>query len=209
MALPIVLEVFSDYVWPWCYFSTVRTERLRKTYGVQIKWLAFPLHPETPEEGITLKELFAGRNVDVAAIQQRLRAVADTLGLTLFDRSKTYNTRRAQELAKWAESKGRGDEFHDAVFRAYFAKAKNIAGVDELVEIAASTGLQADEARNAIGAVEFRDAVDADWARARSLRVTAVPTFIIGDQMTVGFQSHEVLAQFVEPVIRRITGDGQ
>jgi len=178
-------------------------------FGVRIKWLAFPLHPETPEEGITLKELFAGRNVDVAAIQQRLKAVADSLSLTLVDRSKTYNTRRAQELAKWAESKGRGDEFHDAIFRAYFAEAKNIAGVDELVEIGASAGLQADEVRNAIGTAEFRDAVDADWARARSMRVTAVPTFVIGDRMTVGFQSYEVLAQFVEPVARRITGDGE
>lgn len=156
-----------------------------------------------------MEELFAGRNVDVAAIQQRLKTVADSLGLTLADRSKTYNTRRVQELAKWAESREKSDEFHDAVFRAYFAEGKNITGPDELVEIAVSVGLRGDEARNAIGMAEFRDAVDADWARARSLRVTAVPTFIIGDRMTVGFQSYEALSQFVEPALQRITGDGE
>jgi predicted DsbA family dithiol-disulfide isomerase len=31
-------------------------------------------------------------------------------------RKKTYNSRLAQELGKWAETKGKGDEYHDAVF---------------------------------------------------------------------------------------------
>ena len=39
----------------------------------------------------------------------RLKQVAEELGLTLGKRKKTYNSRLAQELAKWAESKGRGD----------------------------------------------------------------------------------------------------
>jgi predicted DsbA family dithiol-disulfide isomerase len=39
--------------------------------------------------------------------------------------------------------------------------------------------------------------VDADWSRARTLSVTAVPTFIAGGRKTVGFQSYEALAHFV------------
>jgi predicted DsbA family dithiol-disulfide isomerase len=58
-----------------------------------------------------------------------------------------------------------------------------------------------------IGAAEFQNAVDADWARARSLMVTAVPTFIIRDRKTAGFQSYEALAQFVEPAIESIAKD--
>ncbi len=162
-----------------------------------MKWLAFPLHPEVPDEGLAIGELFAGRNIDLPAIEKRLRQVADSLGLPIVDRPKTYNSRRAQELAKWAESKGRGDEFHNAVFRAYFARGRNIATPDELVEIAASVGLPGDDARNAIGMEEFRTAVDADWARAHALGVTAVPTFIIGDRRTAGFQPYEALARFV------------
>ena len=119
---------------------------MSREYEIEVRWLAFPLHPETPEEGLTLEELFAGRNVDVPRIQQRLKRVADSLGLPLAGRTKTYNSRLAQELGKWAESEGAGDRFHHAVFRAYFAEKQNIARVDELVGLAASVGLPADVA---------------------------------------------------------------
>ena len=128
---------------------------------------------------------------------KRLKRVAASLSLPLGPRTKTYNTRQAQELAKWAESQGKGDEFHDAVFRAYFADGKNIAKVDALVGLAASMGLPADEARRVIQARSFRGAVDADWARSQALGITAVPTFIVGDQRIVGFQPYEALAQLV------------
>ncbi len=89
-------------------------------------WVAFPLHPEIPEEGLTLEELFRGRNSDMDEMMARLKRVAREEGLPLGDRRRTYNSRLAQELGKWAEEKGRGEDFHAAVFRAYFADGKNI-----------------------------------------------------------------------------------
>ena len=59
----------------------------------------------------------------------------------------TYNSRRAQELGKWAETKGCGDAFHNAVFRAYFADGRNIADENILGDIAHTVGLNANEAR--------------------------------------------------------------
>ncbi len=170
---------------------------MSREYEIEVRWLAFPLHPETPEEGLTLEELFAGRNVDVPRIQERLKRVADSLGLPLAGRTKTYNSRLAQELGKWAESEGAGDRFHHAVFRAYFAEKLNIARVDELVGLAASVGLPADAARHVVLARTFRAAVDADWDRSFTLGITAVPTFIVAGRRAVGFQPYETLAQLV------------
>jgi predicted DsbA family dithiol-disulfide isomerase len=133
----------------------VRIDQLKKEYDVGVRWIAFPLHPETPEEGLTLEELFAGRAVDIPVIQQRLKRAAESLGLTLSDRTKTYNSRLAQELAKWTEFKGKGDKFHDAVFKAYFVDGKNIARTDELVSLATSVGLTENEARHVIKARTF------------------------------------------------------
>ena len=31
---------------------------------MQVNWVHFPLHPDTPAEGMSLEELFRGRNVD-------------------------------------------------------------------------------------------------------------------------------------------------
>jgi hypothetical protein len=41
----------------------------------------FPLHPETPQEGRSLEELFAERGVDLAASMERLKRVALECGL--------------------------------------------------------------------------------------------------------------------------------
>ena len=129
---------------------------------------------------------------------QRLKQVAGELGLPLADRTYTYNSRLAQELSKWAEAGGKGDEFHNAVFRAYFVEGKNIAKVDTLVGLSESIGLSGDEARRVVQERTFREEVDADWTRSRVLGITAVPTVIMGARGIAGFQPYEVLEQFLK-----------
>ena len=124
--------------------------------------------------------------------------MAASLSLPLAPRTRIYNTRLAQELAKWAESQGKGDDFHQAAFRAYFAQGKNIGVIEELAALAASTGLPADEARQVIWQRSFRQAVDADWARAHGLGISAVPTFLFDHRRMVGFQPYEALVQLIE-----------
>jgi len=175
----------------------VRIDRLRKNYEIEVRWTAFPLHPDTPEDGLTIEELFAGRSVDTQKIMSHLKEVADNLGLPLAERTKTYNSRLAQELAKWAELKGRGDPFHKAVFRAYYVDGKNIGKVDELIDLAKSIGLPEEEARSVLESRKFKEAVDSDWSRSRALGVTAVPTFVADDHAVVGAQTYEVLEQFL------------
>ena len=176
----------------------MRIDPLQKNYDIEVLWTAFPLHPETPEDGLTFEELFAGQPVDIKKIKARLKQVADELGLPLGERKKTYNSRLAQELAKWAESKGKGDEFHKAVFHAYFVEGRNIGKFDELVDLAKSLGLSDKEATSVLELRPFKEKVDSDWSRSRVLGITGVPTFVVGQQATVGFQPYEVLEQFLE-----------
>ena len=162
-----------------------------------MKWSAFPLHPDTPEEGLTLEELFAGRLVDINQIRARLKRVADAEGLPLGERERTFNSRLAQELGKWAESRGKGDPYHLAVFRAYFADGRNIGKRDELVRLAESLGLPGEEARKILETRAFKAAVDQDWARSKALGITAVPTLVLGQGVLVGAQPYEKLESFV------------
>ena len=85
---------------------------------------------------MTLEALFSGRLIDIDAMLARLRQTAAQLDLPFGDRKHTYNSRRAQELGKWAETLGKGDQFHMAAFRAYFAQGENIARIPVLEEIA-------------------------------------------------------------------------
>ncbi len=156
----------------------------------------FPLHPDTPPEGQSLDALFAGRRIDLQAMHQRMADLMRAEGLPYGERSHTYNSRLAQELGKWADSRG-AEEIHDAVYRAYFAENRNIGDVEELVKLARSVGLPEDEARDVLKERRFRSAVDADWSRARQYGVTGVPTFVADRHGVVGAQPYDVLERLV------------
>ena len=176
----------------------MRIDQLKRNFNIKVRWAAFPLHPEIPEEGLTLEQLFAGRPIDIKKVMTRLKQVADEVGLPLGERSKTYNNCLAQELAKWAESEGKGDPFHEAVFRAYFVHGENIGNVDELIALAKSVGLPEKKAKAVLELRTFKEAVDSDWSRSHALGITGVPTFVVGHQTTVGFQPYEELEKFLK-----------
>ncbi len=136
--------------------------------------------------------------MSIEQIKARLQKAAEEAGLPLGDRQKTYNSRLAQELGKWAEEKGRGEEFHNAVFRAYFADGINIAKIEELISIAREIGLPPEEAEKALLTRACKAAVDADWKLSQQLGITAVPTFVINKRGVVGAQPYEVLEKFLE-----------
>jgi predicted DsbA family dithiol-disulfide isomerase len=170
---------------------------LVKAYDVRQEQVQFPLHPDTPVGGIALSELFAGRGFDLNAMYSRMKSLMDAEGLPYARRERTYNSRLAQELGKWGELAGR-PAIHDALYRAYFVDRTDIGSVDALVEIAEQVGLPADEARRVLSERTFRSAVDGDWARARALGVTGVPTFFAGGRAVVGAQPYETLEQLVQ-----------
>jgi predicted DsbA family dithiol-disulfide isomerase len=170
---------------------------LRENFEIEVRWRAFPLHPETPPEGLPLKEIYAARILDMPQTLARLQKVAESLGLPLAERKKTYNSRLAQELGKWAETKGKGDKFHDAVFRAYFADGKNISKTSVLAGLAKAVGLPEKEAREALKMRTFQEAVSSDWELAYQMGVSSVPTFVVDDEAVVGAQPYEILEQFL------------
>jgi predicted DsbA family dithiol-disulfide isomerase len=158
-----------------------------------VRYTYFPLHPETPTEGRLLTSLFAGREAGLEEMTRRLRVLMAKEGLEYGDRTHTYNSRLAQELAVAGDAAGVTDALHDALFAAYFVDARNLASPEVLMEIARKVGLDEAEARRAIEERAYRSEVDEHWRRARMLGVTGVPTFVVGGFGVVGAQPYEAL----------------
>jgi predicted DsbA family dithiol-disulfide isomerase len=175
----------------------VRIERLKAEHNVKVEWVHFPLHPDTPAEGRSLADLFAGRNVDRKAMHAQMKARMDAEGLPYGERTMTYNSRLAQELGKWADTQPGGEAIHDALFRAYFVEVRDISQPAVLLDIVQHVGLSADAAREVLEKRTFKDAVDADWELSRRSGVTGVPTFVVGRHGVVGAQPYEALEQLV------------
>ena len=180
----------------------MRIEKLRQNYEIDVQLVHFPLHPETPAEGMTLDALFAGR-ADAAtrkARQERMTALMKEEGLPYGDRTHTYNSRLAQELGKWADTQPGGEAIHDALYKAYFVGKRNIGDIEVLVDIAQAVGLSAEAARKVLVERTFKAAIDADWANSRKVGVTGVPTFAAGGYGVVGAQPYEALEELMVAV---------
>jgi predicted DsbA family dithiol-disulfide isomerase len=146
---------------------------------------------------MSLEELFKGRGMDLPSFMEHLKKVAAELELPWGMRTRTYNSRRAQELGKWAEALGKGDEFHMAVFQAYFAAGKNIADISVLKEIAGTIGLDGRMAEQTLAERTFKAAVDRDYDYSHTCGITAVPTFKVDGRKVVGAQPYQALEDLV------------
>jgi len=178
----------------------VRIEKLKREYNIDAVMVHFPLHPETPQDGKAMAELYAGRGVDPDQMYQQMKNRMDEEGLPYGKRTHTYNSRLAQELGKWADTQEGGEALHDAIYRAYFVDSRNVGDIDVLVELAESAGLDGAEARKVLTERTFSDAVDEDWNKSRQYGVTGVPTFAAGGFGIVGAQPYEALEALMERV---------
>ena len=146
---------------------------------------------------MTLEALFAGRNFDLKAAQERMSNLMADEGLPYGDRTKTFNSRLAQELAAWADTQAGGERIHDTLFRGYFVDGRNLADRRVLLESAESIGLSISDAEQVLDTRSHRAAVDADWAESRQLGITGVPMFVAGQRGVAGCQPYDVLEQLV------------
>lgn len=151
-----------------------------------------------------MEDLFRDKGIDLPSALDKLKKIAADLNLPWGTRTRTYNSRRAQELGKWAESLNKGEEFHLAMFQAYFVHGQNIADMAVLKEIAGAIGLDSGKAEQVLIERTFREAVDGDWDYARISSIVAVPTFMVRGRRLVGAQPYPAL----ETLLRNAKGNG-
>lgn len=200
---PILVEIWSDFVCPFCYMGDRKLKAGTVTYGepVEIAFRSFQLRPDlTPGSHIDFITMFAERRglspEQVRPMMTGVTAQAKALGLQLhFDRAQTTNTRRAHELAHFAKSRGREDEMTERLFKAYFTDGLTIGHIDTLADLAAEVGLDRTEAAAALRDKRFGAAVETDIEAAKKLGISAVPHILVDGAISIsGGQEPEVFA---------------
>lgn len=172
-------------------------EAIQSEFEIDVQYRHFPLHPDTPPDGLTLEQLFAGRGIDVAAAQERMARLMADEGLAYGERTHTYNSRLAQELASWAVEQPGGEAIHGTLFQAYFVEGLNLGEPDVLIAAARRVPLPPEEAQHILETRSYRDRVDADWQRSWTLGLSGVPAFVLGSRGLVGAQPLETLRDFL------------
>lgn len=187
-----VLEVFTDFVCPWCYLAEKQLKQAIHDIDLTVQYIYFPLHPETPVTGMTLEKLFAGRGLDVSRSQEQLASMMRGEGLVYGPRTHTYNSRRAQQLVKYIEKLDADEDlaqvrqFRDGVFMAYFGRGKNIADPGVLQGICRQIVMEEFDVEQALSDTTAAAAVDDDWAYCRKMNLSGVPAFRYGEHWVHG-----------------------
>ncbi len=170
-------------------------ELARSDPGIEISWRAFELRPEP------VPTLDPGGDYLQRAWTTSVYPLAEKLGVTMRLPPVQPRTRLVHQAARWARTQGRFDDYHAAIFRAFFEGSKDIGNIDVLVSLAVNLELNGDSLRQALEAREFETSVLEDEQEAARLGVSGVPSFVADRKAALsGVQPVENLKQLVEHV---------
>lgn len=203
------IEVWSDYVCPFCYIGKRQLEQAIAASGyagqIEVQFKSYLLDPTTPvnTESSVYEELQRKYNMseqEVKGMTANVVARAKEVGLTYnFDTMKSANTVAAHRLTKWAEEKGKGPEFTERLLKAYFLEGAAIGKADVLVALAKEVGLDEQEALQVFHSTNYAAEVEQDIKEAQQLGVRGVPFFVLDNKYGIsGAQPQEVFEQTID-----------
>lgn len=203
------IEVWSDIMCPFCYIGkrNFETALAQIPYKDDIKviWRGFQLDENlSKDEPISTIEYLKTRiNITEEQIEQmfsRLNEKGKAVGIEFNQKiAKTINTGDAHRLIAFAQSKDKGSEAKEALFKAYFTDGKNIADYDTLAEIGAEIGLNKTEVSEMLNSDAFVFDVASDILDARGLQISSVPFFAIDRMYALsGAQSVEYFTSAIK-----------
>lgn len=144
-------------------------ELVKSEPGVKIIWRAFELRPE-PVPTLNPTGDYLQR-----AWSSSVYPLAERLGVTMKLPPVQPRTRLAHQAAHWARTQGRFDDYHAAIFRAFFESGEDIDDLEVLVSLAASLEWDCTALRKALESSQFEKSVLEDEREAARLGVSGVP----------------------------------
>ena len=185
----MLIEVWSDFVCPWCYIGKRRLEAALREFehadDVDIVWRSYQLDPsvaqgETGDMHEHLRRKF-GDAERVRAMTDHVTAIAAGDGLEYhLDRAKVANTFDAHRVAHLARSHGAGAAVHERFMTAHLVEGESLGEHETLVRLAGDVGVPADECRRVLDTAEYADDVRAEIREAAQLGANGVPFFVLG-----------------------------
>jgi len=201
----LAIIAYSDYVCPWCYIGLHRIERLQREFPVDVEWRPFELHPETPRTGADLRGRL-GNAERVRAYVGNIISLARDSGIDMRMPVVVANSHLALEASEFAREHGGFDDYHCALFHAYFEESRDIGDPEVLCDIARSSGVDDQGLRRALTEETYRDRIDTITNQARADEILSTPTFIYeGGFRLTGAQDYDVFASITQRLLDRMT----
>ena len=189
------VDVFIDYVCPFCFLVEPALEELRRDRDVEVNIRPLELRP-APVPTLRPEDDYLPR-----IWNDIVYPMADRVGIPirLPSVSPQPRTKKAFLVLQLAHERNIAEAYSHAMFQAFFQDDRNIGDEEFIVDIASSLGLEETSVREAIASPERRRQHQADLAYAtETMRITAVPGIIIGGTPLQGTPSTTRLKETVD-----------
>ena len=188
------IEIWADFSCPFCYLGKTTLEealkQLNLTDQVNIVYKAYLLDPQAPLKATQSARDGLAEKYGVSAVEaqgmldnvtQRAKAVWLTFNYGTVQATSTLSAHRL--MAGLGVSKQ--SALANALYAAYFTHGKNLADPLELVNIAASVGIDRAEVMQALADPNTLQKVEGDLAQARAMGLRGVPLMVLDKQYRI------------------------
>lgn len=200
--MTLKIQVYSDYVCPFCFLAEQPLEEAIKGKDVEVEWMPYELRSYPNEtlrpEGEYLQNTW----------KQSVYPMAKQMGIhiVLPKVSPQPYTHLAFEGFQYAKEQGKANEYNDRMLRAFFQEEQDIGNIDILTKLAGEIGLNEKEYRETLISRKYKATHEKALHHAyNEADITAVPTFVIGSTKIAGFRSKETLEQIIEQEQSKVT----
>lgn len=200
------VTIWSDFVCPFCYIGDAHLAKAlaELEFGdqVEIEYKSFLLNPEAKYDANKsyLQSLADDKGMPVEQAIEMTQRVVDmgaAAGLEIdFEQAKYAPTQDAHRIFQYAKTLGKGNEFFEHFYEAYFTKGQNLGEAEVIVKLAKEVGLDEEAVRTILASDDYQEAFYGDIQQAQMVGVQGVPFFVLADKYAVsGAQPVELFKQ--------------
>ena len=175
--MAIKIDIYSDYMCPFCYLAWAYVKELEKTWALEVEWINYELHPETPPEGVLLAQRFGEERLEVMI--EGLRKAGAPFGIRFGELYFMPNSRMVLEASEYAKETGRFEAFHEAVFKAHFTHLADIGQIEVIADLARGCGMDEEALVEHLNGNTYTGRIQEIRREAERIGVGKPPFFII------------------------------
>lgn len=231
------IDIWSDIACPWCYIGLTRFEEALAVFphkaSLDVHYRTFQLDPTLPERDDRSEVQYIAETKGMPSNQvhqmfETVKSHGTEAGLEFKMEdvvvANSWTAHRLLHLAKQhdQEISDQDDKITPALKRellaGHFAHGLDLSDHEQLVQVAIKVGLDEQRTRDVLNSDEFNDEAQADVDQARSLGVSAVPTYVLAEKYALpGAQSVETFRNALQQVwdelnptpLQTLNADGQ
>ncbi|GAA4899700.1 DsbA family oxidoreductase [Streptomonospora salina] len=192
------VDVFVDYVCPFCFLAEDAVGELRRRRDVEIDIRPFELRPDPVPTLRPEDDYLPGVwNTSVYPMARRIG-----VDLSLPTVSPQPRSDKAFMVLQLAAEHGVPEAYSGAMFRAFFQQDRNIGDDEVIIDVAESVGLDRGDVVSALASEDRRRRRRGDQEYAvGTVGISAVPGFRVDGRIAAGVPDADRLTQLVDAAV--------